>query len=94
MQIGKLPVTTEIIQESIVGPSLGEANINASMKAYIFGFALLILFMVLYYAGGGVVSIIALLANVFFIIGTLASIGTVLTLPGVAGIIFDYRYGS
>jgi len=83
LQIGKLPVTTEIIQESIVGPSLGEENIRKSRNALIFGFALLILFMVFYYAGGGVVSLIALLANVFFIIGTLASIGTVLTLPGV-----------
>ncbi len=87
LQIGKLPVTTEIVQSSLVGPSLGAKNINSSKWALIVGFSLVLIFMMVYYAGAGVVSIIALLLNVFFIFGALASYGTVLTLPGIAGII-------
>lgn len=87
LQVGKLPAKTRIIQESLVGPSLGQENIDRSLTSVTIAFALLLLFMVLYYAGGGVVSIIALFANLFFIIGGLASYGTVLTLPGIAGIV-------
>ena len=87
LKIGKLPAKTTIIQESLVGPSLGKENIRSSFIAFIVGFSLLLLFMVFYYGGAGVVSIIALLLNVFFIIGALGSFGTVLTLPGIAGIL-------
>ena len=87
LQVGKLPVTTSIIQENIVGPYLGAENIRNSRNALLFGFGLVIVFMILYYAGGGVISVVALLANLFFIFGTLASLGTVLTVPGVAGIV-------
>jgi SecD/SecF fusion protein len=87
LQIGKLPAKTKIIQEATVGPSLGKDNISRSLKSLIIGFALVLLFMILYYGGGGIVSIIALFANLFFIFGALASYGTVLTLPGIAGIV-------
>lgn len=87
LQIGKLPASTEIIQESLVGPSLGKDNINRSVISLIIGFLLVMAFMVFYYSGGGFVSILSLFLNVFFILGTLASIGTVLTLPGIAGIV-------
>ncbi len=87
LKIGKLPAKTTIIQESLVGPSLGKENIRSSFLAFIVGFALLLLFMVFYYGGAGIISIIALLLNVFFIIGALGSFGTVLTLPGIAGIL-------
>ncbi len=87
LKIGKLPAKTTIIQESLVGPSLGKDNIRSSFIAFIVGFSLLLLFMVFYYGGAGVISIIALLLNVFFIIGALGSFGTVLTLPGIAGIL-------
>lgn len=87
LQIGKLPASTSVIQESIVGPSLGKENINKSMIAMIVAMALVMVFMILYYGGSGIVAIIALLANLFFIFGTLSSIGTVLTLPGIAGIV-------
>src|SRR5690606_31946427 len=87
LQVGKLPARTKIIQESLVGPSLGQENINRSLNAMIIGFLVVIGFMIAYYAGGGLVSVIALLLNVFFIFGALASYGTVLTLPGIAGII-------
>ena len=87
LKIGKLPASTTIIQESLVGPSLGEENIRSSFIAFIVGFALLLIFMMFYYGAAGLVSIIALLLNVFFIIGALGSFGTVLTLPGIAGIL-------
>ena len=87
LQVGKLPAGTRIVQESQVGPSLGADNINKSLMALLLSTALLCLFMMAYYARGGVVAVIALLANIFFLIGTLASIGTVMTLPGIAGIV-------
>ncbi len=87
LKVGKLPARTEIIEEAIVGPSLGEKNINSGMKSMLVGLALVLLFMVVYYSTGGIISIIALVANLFFIIGSLASMGTVLTLPGIAGIV-------
>ncbi|MFN7115816.1 MAG: protein translocase subunit SecDF [Saprospiraceae bacterium] len=87
LQIGKLPAETRIIQESLVGPSLGKDNITKSLNAVAIAFIALLIFMVAYYGGGGVVSVIALFANLFFIFGTLASYGTVLTLPGIAGIV-------
>jgi SecD/SecF fusion protein len=87
LEVGKLPAKTSIVQESNVGPSLGKKNINSSMMALAIGFSMLLLFMILYYGGAGIVAIIALLLNLFFIFGALASFGTVLTLPGIAGII-------
>ena len=87
LQIGKLPAKTEIIQEQVVGPSLGSDNIRRSITSLIVGFGLLLAFMIFYYGTGGIVSIIALLLNLFFVFGALASLGTVLTLPGIAGII-------
>ena len=87
LEVGKLPASINIIQESTVGPTLGEENISKSFKALIIGIGLVLLFMVFYYGGAGLISIIALLLNLFFIFGALASFGTVLTLPGFAGII-------
>ncbi|MBV6443073.1 MAG: protein translocase subunit SecDF [Haliscomenobacteraceae bacterium CHB4] len=87
LQVGKLPAGTHIVQESQVGPSLGADNINKSLITMLLSVGLLCIFMYAYYKKGGIVSIIALLANIFFILGTLASIGTVLTLPGIAGIV-------
>ncbi len=87
LQVGKLPAGTHIVQESQVGPSLGADNINSSLFTMLLSVGLLCVFMIAYYNRGGVVSVIALLANIFFIIGTLASMGTVLTLPGIAGIV-------
>nr|MBP6826274.1 protein translocase subunit SecD [Saprospiraceae bacterium] len=87
LQVGKLPASTHIVQESQVGPSLGADNINKSLITMMLSVGLLCAFMIAYYNKGGVISVIALLANLFFIIGALASMGTVLTLPGIAGIV-------
>lgn len=87
LQIGKLPARTQIIQESLVGPSLGADNINRSLKALLAGFLLVLAFMIFYYGGAGVISIAVLFLNIVFLLGAIASFGTVLTLPGIAGIV-------
>jgi SecD/SecF fusion protein len=87
LEIGKLPATPVIIQEAVVGPTLGADNTSRSLTALGAGTLLVLLFMMSYYGGAGIVSIIALLLNVAFIFGSLASFGTVLTLPGIAGIV-------
>ena len=87
LEVGKLPAGTRIVQESQIGPSLGQENINKSLFTMLLSVAMLCGFMILYYNRGGVVSVVALMANLFFMIGTLASMGTVLTLPGIAGIV-------
>ena len=87
LQVGKLPAKTKIIQESLVGPTLGAENIAASMRALLIGSALVLIFMILYYSTGGLVSILTMFLNIFFIFGALASFGTVLTVPGFAGIV-------
>lgn len=87
LQIGKLPTRTTAVQEALVGPSLGADNINKFVYSLIIGLSLVLLFMIFYYSGGGIVSIICLLLNLVFIFGALASYGTVLTLSGTAGIV-------
>ncbi len=87
LQVGKLPADINIIQENVVGPYLGQQNINRSLNALLIGFSLVFLFMILYYGSGGLVSILSLFLNIFFIGGALATFGTVLTLPGIAGIV-------
>lgn len=87
LQIGKLPASTTIIQEYLVGPTLGKENIQKSVITLLVSLLVVIAFMIAYYAGSGVIAVIALLANLFFIFGSLSSLGTVLTLPGIAGIV-------
>ncbi|MFK8161283.1 MAG: protein translocase subunit SecDF [Lewinella sp.] len=87
LKVGRLPARPQIIQESIVGPSLGAANINSSITALVVGFGLVLVFMLFYYGGAGIISVLALLLNLIFIFGALSSFGTVLTLPGIAGIL-------
>jgi len=87
LQVGKLPAKTRIVQESLVGPSLGKENISKSLWSIIGGFLLVMVFMVVYYTTSGFVAVLALFLNVLFILGTLASLGTVLTLPGIAGLV-------
>lgn len=87
LQAGKLPAPARIVEEAIVGPSLGAEAINNSLISFIVAFIVILLFMGLYYMKAGWVANVALFANVFFIMGILASLGAVLTLPGIAGII-------
>lgn len=87
LEVGKLPANTRIIQESIIGPTLGQDNINKGFGTLVITFLAILVFMVAYYAGGGVVAILALIINIFLLLGAMASMGTVLTLPGIAGIV-------
>jgi SecD/SecF fusion protein len=87
LSIGKLPATTEIIEESVVGPSLGQSTINAGLFSLLLGFVMVLVFMLAYYSMGGVIAVLTLFLNIFIIFGCLASFGTVLTLPGIAGIV-------
>ncbi len=87
LKSGKLPAPARIIEEAIVGPSLGAEAISSGLTSFIFALLLVLAYMIFYYNGAGLVSNIALLANIFFIFGVLASLGAVLTLPGIAGII-------
>jgi len=87
LKSGKLPAPARIIEEAIVGPSLGEEAISSGLTSFMFALLLVLAYMIFYYNGAGLVSSIALLANIFFIFGVLASLGAVLTLPGIAGII-------
>ena len=87
LQVGKLPAKAEIVQENTIGPSLGAENIRSSVLAMAIAFLAIMAFMTIYYSTGGIISVIALFANLFFIIGMLTSKGTVLTLPGIAGIV-------
>lgn len=87
LEVGKLPAKVQIIQESTVGPSLGKVNIQKSFVSLALGLGIVLLFMLVYYSGAGLISVLALFANLFFIFGALASFGTVLTIPGVAGIV-------
>ncbi len=88
LKSGKLPAPAHIIGDEIIGPSLGKASIESGMWSFIIAFILVLLYMLIFYSkGAGFAANIALLANLFFIFGILASLGAVLTLPGIAGIV-------
>ena len=84
---GKLPAPAKIIQEQVVGPTLGSESIRAGLISFIIAFLLVLAYMVFFYSGAGVVADIALLCNVLLLFGTLVSFGAVLTLPGIAGLV-------
>lgn len=87
LKSGKLPAPARIIEEAIVGPSLGQEAIDAGFRSFIIALMIVLVYMIFYYNFAGLVSNIALLANLFFVFGVLSSIGAVLTLPGIAGIV-------
>ena len=87
LKAGKLPAPAKIVASEQVGASLGQDSIDRGLNSLLFGFITTILFMVLYYSRAGWMAIVAVLGNVFLIMGVLASMGAALTLPGMAGII-------
>jgi SecD/SecF fusion protein len=88
LRSGALPAPARIIQEAIVGPSLGQEAINAGLSSFLIAFLVVLIYMIIYYSRkAGIVADIALIVNLFFIMGVLASIGATLTLPGIAGIV-------
>ena len=87
LKAGRLPTTAKIVEEAIVGPSLGQAAIDAGVSSAIIAFIVVLIFMVAYYNRSGIAANIAVIFNVFFLMGVLASLNAVLTLPGIAGIV-------
>jgi len=87
LKAGKLPAPARIVEEAVVGPSLGQEAINAGLWSFIIAFALVLVYMLFFYARAGWIADLALVINIFFIFGVLASLGAVLTLPGIAGIV-------
>ncbi|MBR0175028.1 MAG: protein translocase subunit SecDF [Bacteroidales bacterium] len=87
LKSGKLPAPATIVQEQVVGPSLGAKSIKDGMISFVIAFILVLLYMVLFYQGAGLAADCALLTNVVLLFGTLASFGAVLTLPGIAGLV-------
>lgn len=87
LQTGALPAPLKIVEESVIGPTLGKTAQHQGLLASIVGLALVLLFMILYYKQGGIIVNIALCFNVLFILGTLAQLDAILTLPGIAGLI-------
>ena len=86
LKSGSLPAPTKIVEEAIIGPTLGKAQ-NQGIISMVAGLVLVVMFMIAYYAKGGFVAIAALVFNIFFILGILAQLGAALTLPGIAGIV-------
>ena len=87
LKSGKLPAPATIIQEQVVGPSLGAKSIKAGMISFLIAFLLVLLYMIFFYQGAGIAADIALLCNVLLLFGVLVSFGAVLTLPGIAGLV-------
>lgn len=87
LEAGSLPAPTKIVEEAIVGPTLGKVAQNQGYLSMICGLGLVIVFMIAYYGKGGAVANLALVFNIFFILGILAQLDAALTLPGIAGIV-------
>jgi SecD/SecF fusion protein len=87
LSAGKLPAPARIVEENVVGASLGQEAIDSGMMSFVIALVVILLFMAAYYNKAGIVANVALVANMFFIMGILTSMGAVLTLPGIAGIV-------
>lgn len=87
LKAGKLPAPTRIVEEAVVGPTLGAESISQGLWSMVIATIVILIFMVVYYGNSGYIADLAVLANVFFIMGVLASLGAALTLPGIAGIV-------
>lgn len=88
LKAGKLPAPTTIVEESIVGSTLGSEAISAGIISSLVGLLIVLAFVIIYYGSAGVIADIALIINMFFLLGVMAAVpGTVLTMPGIAGIV-------
>ena len=87
LKSGKLPAPARIVSDTVVGPSLGQESIHNGLISFILAFIVVLIYMVLFYNRAGWVSVIALITNIFLLMGVLAALGAVLTLPGIAGIV-------
>ncbi|MEO9805827.1 MAG: protein translocase subunit SecDF [Reichenbachiella sp.] len=87
LKAGSLPAPTTIVEDVVIGPTLGKVAQDQGMLSIFAGLAIVILFMIAYYSKGGMIANLALFFNVFFILGILAQLSAALTLPGIAGIV-------
>jgi SecD/SecF fusion protein len=88
LKSGKLPAPARIISDTVIGPTLGQEAINSGLISFIISFFIVLMYMIFYYSrSAGTVADIGLVVNVFLMMGVLASLGSVLTLPGIAGIV-------
>ncbi len=87
LKSGKLPAPARIVQEQVVGPTLGAESIDAGMNSLIISFLVIFVLMLVYYNTGGIVANISLILNIFFTIGFLSALGATLTMPGIAGLV-------
>ncbi len=88
LKSGKLPAPASIVQGAIIGPTLGKEAVRGGLNSFIISFIVVMLYMVFYYSrSAGLIANIGLMANMFFLMGVLASLGSILTLPGIAGIV-------
>ncbi len=87
LKAGRLPAPARIVAEAVVGPSLGQEAISAGLLSSLVGLLVVLVFMIAYYNRAGTVAVVAVIINIFFLMGVLTSLGAVLTMPGVAGIV-------
>ncbi len=87
LRAGKLPASAQIVQADEVGPSLGQEAIDSGMQSFLIALVFVLLWMIFYYGKAGGFADVALLLNILLIFGVLSSLGAVLTLPGIAGIV-------
>jgi SecD/SecF fusion protein len=87
LKAGALPAPTTIVEDVVIGPTLGKVAQKQGVISIVAGLVIVVIFMVLYYAKGGLIANVALAFNIFFILGILAQLSAALTLPGIAGIV-------
>ncbi|HSX20254.1 MAG TPA: protein translocase subunit SecD [Gammaproteobacteria bacterium] len=87
LRAGSLPATVSIVEERVIGPSMGQENINKGITSVVVGFCLILVFMTAYYSVFGVIANIALFLNLILLLAVMSLIGATLTLPGIAGIV-------
>ena len=90
---GALPAGIKYLNESVVGPSLGQDSINHGVMAAVIGMLAVLVFMLIYYRGAGINADVALLLNLIILLGFMGYFGAVLTLPGIAGVILTVGMG-
>ncbi|HEY7221844.1 MAG TPA: protein translocase subunit SecD [Candidatus Binatia bacterium] len=90
LRAGALPAPVEIAEERTVGPSLGQDSINQGVTSFVVGGALVVVFMIAYYKGAGLLAVVAVIFNILYLAAILAGFQAVLTLPGIAGIVLTF----
>ena len=89
LKSGKMPAPARIVQDEVVGPSLGQESVSAGLTSFLLALLTVLLYLAFYYSSAGIVADIALIVNMLFLMGVMASVGVVLTLPGIAGIVLS-----